>query len=535
MKKILPILVITLAIVGFGAVAISATNDNALTRGSLENVPPWVEDKWELYDEDGTLSGMQVFYDNMPVEIFKCAAVCDDNSAGDISHVGATITHELSGTLVDDETLTPAVPEHCTGTFQCGNVTNMTQCDMIPGCSVGSCSGFPCCMGTPTVDCDWLHDNESSLLNVKCDGQASPEPDLPGCVFVPDDPCWQTVDSKDPEFRTKYEIDRCELYIGNFTFNPGWDQYPYLPIHPAGWYKVVITATDSKGQTDTMENELNYKEIGIGKPKVIKKWEISEIGTDPDGEVTPVPCDINTVIKCVVVQDPDGAADIGEIKITVTDPTGNVYDRENLSSGDLTRDTGVCANHSHANQTEVVDCIADGTCAIYIGTMDMQYNDTPGMYHVLVEAWDRGGIPAVPLENEFQYNQLCVFDLDTSTINFGTLIPGVTTDKFGDKNMSTTTVPTVKNCGNVRGDIDVTVDNMTCTNAGLCDADFIPNTAIDVRPGALAYVPDSSCFPGSNLMPAAMTNLDTRVNTPLSLRAGPYRGDITVMCKHPNC
>lgn len=507
--------------------------DTATDNANVDSVPPFIEKKWELfdglYDEDEATLGIQTYFDNMPILMTKCAAVCDNNSARDINIVEAELMHELSGTIVDEETLTEAIPAHCTGTPSANTceAIGASECLDVPGCSL-ACGGG-CCIGTPTVDCQWFYENKKD----KCDGTT---PDLMGCTYVPDDLCWKGVlfDRKDPEFMDKYNAGICELYIGTFTLNPN---APYTIIHNDGWYKVKVTAEDMEGNTASLENEFEYALKTIKKPKVIKKWEISELCTDTvswktsdgkgvTGEVTPISCDTNTVIKCAVVSDGDGATDIKSVKATVYDPNGNVYDQETMTVDAI---DGICRTHIHAEQQEVLDCLNAGTCEIYIGSFDMEYDDLPGNYKVRIDAEDFGGVAAVPLENMFKYNELVALGLDTDSVSFGTVTPCVTSWVYGDDIWSTS-APTVKNCGNVQNiDVDVAIDDLTCTTPAKCDGDVIDENEIDTRiDGKIGGDSFGDECINTNIDPAVQVPFDISLHPHLGLLPGTYKGKITL-------
>lgn len=512
--------VIATVMIVVGLVMANGTNPDADTTGNLQDVPPFIEEKWELYDEDPELGGIQIYYDDMPVDVIKCAAVCDDNSIDNVICVDAVIVHDATGNVVDNEScLSMAEPAHCTGTFECREVLHKDQCDLIPGCYSDICSGGFCCQGTPEMDCNDLYEYGPPLRQ-KCDGLVDPEADLPSCTFVPDDDCWATVDHFDPEFRDKYKEGLCELFTGTFTMNP---DLPAVIDHPPGWYTVTVTATDQEGNTGSLSNQYEYKSVTISKPKVIKKWEISELDTDDRGEVTPIACDTNTVTKCAVVMDSDGVDDIAEVTATVTDPDGNLYDFEYLELDTA----GLCDGSPELNQPEVLDCLASNTCAVYSGTFDMLYNDTPGTYTVVVGGKDQGGIPAITNTNTFIYNELVILDLDTDTVDFGSLIPDQISWVYGDFDMSTLDAPTIKNCGNVVIDVDVDVSDMFCTTPDTCDGDFIPESRVDQHLDACSWTGfGDHCYDDADLNPAATTNLDVSAHPQLGLLPGNYQGDI---------
>ena len=72
---------------------------------SINNTAPFVEAKWELYDDKVINSTVE--YSKKEKKIIKCAIACDNNGAGDIKQVRAVVYYP-DGSVKDSEFLTLA-------------------------------------------------------------------------------------------------------------------------------------------------------------------------------------------------------------------------------------------------------------------------------------------------------------------------------------------------------------------------------------------------------------------------------------------
>jgi hypothetical protein len=129
-------------------------------------------------------------------------------------------------------------------------------------------------------------------------------------------------------------------------------------------------------------------------------------------------------------------------------------------------------------------------------------------------------------QNRFEYLELLALDIDTTTINFGAVQPGITTTVTGDEDMVTTGAPTVKNVGNVEIDVDISGEDMI----GAAHSDTIPVGSIDDQFDTLGWTALSTTASSRdvNLASEATESLSCRLTPPIGTTADSYTGDITV-------
>ena len=74
----------------------SESNNNLTTQILViappgENIPPFIEAKWELPDDNGAAEGIHVYFENKDKVVTKCAIACDYNNISDIAEVEAYV------------------------------------------------------------------------------------------------------------------------------------------------------------------------------------------------------------------------------------------------------------------------------------------------------------------------------------------------------------------------------------------------------------------------------------------------------------
>ena len=107
---------------------------------------------------------------------------------------------------------------------------------------------------------------------------------------------------------------------------------------------------------------------------------------------------------------------------------------------------------------ELNDC---NTAAVYSNSIEIGYCDPAGEYLVQVWALDIGGKTSEMFFNEFEILRLACCEYDFSSINWNTIKLGGHQVVSGDKDMATTTRPTVENMGNIDILINVKEDALT--------------------------------------------------------------------------
>ncbi|ODS37905.1 MAG: hypothetical protein A7315_13045 [Candidatus Altiarchaeales archaeon WOR_SM1_79] len=88
-----------------GAGTVPPTGENKTANVTVNNTPPFIEAKWELYDADDEIEGIQIIVPPLQsVTVIKCAVACDNNSVDNIADVEAYVYYP-DGTLMEHEYL----------------------------------------------------------------------------------------------------------------------------------------------------------------------------------------------------------------------------------------------------------------------------------------------------------------------------------------------------------------------------------------------------------------------------------------------
>src|SRR3989344_3226176 len=114
------------------------------------------------------------------------------------------------------------------------------------------------------------------------------------------------------------------------------------------------------------------------------------------------------------------------------------------------------------------------TAYVYCGDRDISYEDPDGSYLVKVFAQDKAGVSSTILENHFDYLPLTAFAVDFTGVSYGNV--KLLTHKIisGDLTFGTANLPTVRNLGNTRLQMNVWQDDM-----GLGTTNGQPNVQYD--------------------------------------------------------
>ncbi len=165
-----------------------------------------------------------------------------------------------------------------------------------------------------------------------------------------------------------------------------------------------------------------------------------------------------------------------------------------------------------------------GNTATYNGTFDMQFYDAPIEYTVTVTAKDTNGSSGTD-SSTFNYTSCTAMSLDSSTIAFGPIDPGESSNVTGDKDMGTTDSPTVWNIGNVEIDVNITGSDMTS------GSNMITKNHLDAQVSVLGYsdLAVVRCFDVNMAAGASsLENVDFRLNVPYGTPVGNYAGSVTL-------
>ncbi|RZN36096.1 MAG: hypothetical protein EF813_07750 [Methanosarcinales archaeon] len=220
---------------------------------------------------------------------------------------------------------------------------------------------------------------------------------------------------------------------------------------------------------------------GAGSPPVFEeKFELNDDG-DPthvtDGtQVLPVPDGDKEVCVYVVARDPNGAADINRIWITVNNPNGvEVANGDTLNAGEITELTHAEACTAtqaavtqnlmiSARKTVIDDHVAASEWRMWKFCFNMGNCYMSGDYNVTAYANDGSGGTGT-IVNTFEYISIKELAIDFDTINYGTIVPGVKQIISGDTNFGTADAPTVRNRANDPFKLQISAADMQGTNA----------------------------------------------------------------------
>ncbi len=223
---------------------------------------------------------------------------------------------------------------------------------------------------------------------------------------------------------------------------------------------------------------------GSGTPPVFEeKFELNDDG-DPTHvtagtQVMPVPDGIKQVCVYVVARDPNGAADINRIWMTVANPNGvQIANGDTLNPGEITElshadaciATQAAVNQNlmgSARKTEIDDHIYASEWRMWKFCFDMGNCYMSGDYTVTANANDNAGGTG-SIVNTFEYISIRELAIDFNTIDYGTIVPGVKQIVSGDTNFELaggSTAPTVRNRANDPFKLRISATDMQGTDA----------------------------------------------------------------------
>lgn len=180
----------------------------------------------------------------------------------------------------------------------------------------------------------------------------------------------------------------------------------------------------------------------------------------------------------------------------------------------------------YLNKTEIIN----DSAARYTGFFNMSFYGSAGNYTINLSAADMSNLTAEGSAS-FSYVSLAAFEIDASSLLFNSS-PGKNMTIAGDKDISTTTKPTIKNLGNVLLDMQIYGTDLT-SQENQIDADNIEYTFDrsdfnSTLAGALSPIPTTKDI---NLSYGAdSTNeVSFRLSVPFDSVPGNYFGQVFLL------
>ena len=236
---------------------------------------------------------------------------------------------------------------------------------------------------------------------------------------------------------------------------------------------------------------------------------VTEVTVTPSS-VTLNPCPNTTLIKVEAsVSDDNGADDINTVNITaLNDSYGND------ASGNI-------------NETLPVLMTYNSSSGKYEATLNLTCTTPNGSYTVEVTATDSGELTGTNT-GTFTVGITCALEIDFSSVNFGAIDPGSSSNVTGDDIFSTGDgKPTIKNTGNVYIDVKQSITD----NASNPETLFSGNTSSTVERSTKILTTTAVSF-GISIAPGNATAADYELSVPTGTMHGDYTGELTI---EPEC
>jgi len=231
---------------------------------------------------------------------------------------------------------------------------------------------------------------------------------------------------------------------------------------------------------------------------------VTEVTVTPSS-VTLNPCPNATPIKVEAsVSDDNGADDISKVEITaLNDSYGND------ASGNI-------------NETLPVLMTYNSSSGKYEATLHLICTTPNGNYTVEVTATDSDGLTGTNT-GTFTVGITCALAIDFSSVDFGAIDPGNSSNVTGDNDFSTGDKPTIKNIGNVNIDVKQSITD----DAGNPETLFSGNTSSTVK-GVTKTLTTTAVSFGVTITPGEATAADYELSVPAGTMHGDYAGTLTI-------
>jgi hypothetical protein len=337
---------------------------------------------------------------------------------------------------------------------------------------------------------------------------------------------------------------------------------PMLMVLLIAMIPVSVSASVDALSAEIWDEE--RKDVGVyvdvdsaGSPPIIKaKWEIydensykagTQVYINPNNDPEP-----KKVWSIIVVTDPNGIEDIANVYLDVYHPDctfkvqayawditppngeGNTPDMNAvIFQGNTLRNLLDKALASgYINQTVYDDIwneVYKKDARVFIAEFEIHHHQPYGWY--IAEAWvtDQGGAISEKFCNYFEVVPVLAYRMDFNSVVFTNIKPGIPKVVYGDEDLSTSDMPTLKNDGNVMiGLAAHDISGVTSTNTNqpknfrdvfdvrFLDEEIWLNTSVMHR------------FDGL-LPPCHYTQIDFSLHLPLGVPAASYEGTIELM------
>jgi len=232
--------------------------------------------------------------------------------------------------------------------------------------------------------------------------------------------------------------------------------------------------------------------------------EVTEVTVTPSS-VTLNPCPDTTPIKVEAsVSDDNGADDISKVEITALEDSNG-----NDASGNI-------------NETLPVLMTYNSSSGKYEATLHLICTTPNGSYTVEVTATDKGGLTGTNTST-FTVGITCALAIDFSSVDFGAIDPGSSSNVTGDDDMGTPDAPTIKNIGNVNIDVEQSITD----NASNPEILFSGNTSSTVKESTKTL--NTTAVPFKiTIAPEEATAATYELSVPVGTMHGNYAGELTI-------
>jgi len=162
--------------------------------------------------------------------------------------------------------------------------------------------------------------------------------------------------------------------------------------------------------------------------------------------------------------------------------------------------------------------------AIFTASIFLDYYDNPGNYSVKVTANGDDDLNT-SLNISFEYQTMAAFDIDTQSVNFGTVKLGSFIDIIGDLDYSTKDSTTIQNMGNTKLDLGVSGTNLSSNQSIIPVRNIRYNFGnLELDNASTTKLEDFVTIKDLNLKTRDQTSMNLRLFIPTHTTPGSYNG-----------